>query len=582
MAVDPGLMMALSVHAHKGVYAVLLGSGVSRSAGIPTGWDVVKNLIERLAIVRGISKVEDAEAWYRKEFGREPNYSDLVEMLAPTPPERMSLLKEFFEPTEKERDEGLKVPTAAHRAIARLVARGYIRVIVTTNFDKLTERAIEAEGVTPTIVSSADGIAGMMPLPHVRCLVVKVHGDYLDTRIRNTPAELAAYDAETNALLDRIFSEYGLIVCGWSGEWDPALAEAIRRSTRHRFSTYWMLRGKLSDRAAELVSHRQAALIPIETADKAFADLDARVEALEAQRVADPMSPRIALAMTKRFLSEHRFRIQLQDLVVGELNGVRKQLTTEAFPLGQPRPDEQSYRARVERYEAVCANLAPMVAACVYWGDQEFGRLWCRCVESLGRLPFQQGACYDVWDHLRLYPANLIAYAAGLAAIQRGRMDWLKMLLYDTTVSKEHQTPQPVGAVIGSTCCIAHQEGQYLHKRDPNTTLKTPGSDWMVARLAPMLADVWGEDLDFETAFDDFEFLLSLVRFDLAGYTLPGRFCWRGASLRDQLKQVESIDSEVKAKGDQHPLLLAGMFAGKVDRLTKAVAAVGDMSGRVR
>ena len=47
MAVDPGLMMALSVHAHKGVYAVLSGSGVSRSAGIPTGWNVVKNLIKR-------------------------------------------------------------------------------------------------------------------------------------------------------------------------------------------------------------------------------------------------------------------------------------------------------------------------------------------------------------------------------------------------------------------------------------------------------------------------------------------------------------------------------------------------------
>jgi hypothetical protein len=277
MTVDPGLMMALSVHAHKGVYAVLLGSGVSRSAGIPTGWDVVKNLIERLAAVRGVAKVEDAEAWYRKEFSKEPSYSDLIELLAPTPPERMSLLKDFFEPTEKERDEGLKVPTAAHRAIAHLVARGYVRVIVTTNFDKLMERAIEAEGVTPTIVSSVDGITGMMPLPHVRCLVMKVHGDYLDTRIRNTPAELAAYDVETNTLLDRIFSEYGLIVCGWSGDWDPALAEAIRRSTRHRFSTYWMLRGKLSDRAAELVKHRQAALIPIETADKAFADLDARV-----------------------------------------------------------------------------------------------------------------------------------------------------------------------------------------------------------------------------------------------------------------------------------------------------------------
>ena len=36
----------------------------------------------------------------------------------------------------------------------------------------------------------------MLPLVHQRCCVVKLHGDYLDTRIKNTPEELAAYDPE--------------------------------------------------------------------------------------------------------------------------------------------------------------------------------------------------------------------------------------------------------------------------------------------------------------------------------------------------------------------------------------------------
>lgn len=580
MAVDLGLMMALSVHAHKGVYAVLLGSGVSRSAGVPTGWDVVKNLITRLAAASGVANLEDAEAWYKKEFSKEPSYSDLIEMLAPTPPERMSLLKDFFEPTEKERDEGLKVPTAAHRAIACLVARGFIRVIVTTNFDKLTERVIEAEGVTPTIVSSPDGIAGMMPLPHVRCLIVKVHGDYLDTRIKNTPGELAVYDSETNTLLDRIFSEYGLIVCGWSGDWDPALAEAIRRSTRHRFSTYWMLHGKLSDRASELVNHRQAAVIPIDTADNAFADLDARVEALEAQRVADPMSPRIAIAMTKRFLSEHRYRIQLQDLVLGELKAVCRQFTAHAFPLGSLRPNEEPYRERVERFEVLCANLAPVVAAGVYWGDRDFDGLWCRCVESLLRAATRPGGGFS--DRLSRYPANVVAYSAGLAALQRNRLDWLKQLLYDTALTDDYKAKQEVGAIIGAGRCIGHEEGQYLHQRDPRTTLRTPGSDWMALRLPPMLADVFGDDLDVVSVFDDFEFLLSLVSYDLVRHSVSGGFCWRGANSLDEVKQVQQINEQIKSQGERHPLLAAGMFGGKVERLTKAVAAVAEMAGRVR
>lgn len=35
------------------------------------------------------------------------------------------------------------MPTVAHKAIANLVKHGFIKVIVTTNFDRLLERALE-------------------------------------------------------------------------------------------------------------------------------------------------------------------------------------------------------------------------------------------------------------------------------------------------------------------------------------------------------------------------------------------------------------------------------------------------------
>jgi hypothetical protein len=38
-ALDPTVMLATSVHAQPGVYALLLGSGVSTGAGILTGWE---------------------------------------------------------------------------------------------------------------------------------------------------------------------------------------------------------------------------------------------------------------------------------------------------------------------------------------------------------------------------------------------------------------------------------------------------------------------------------------------------------------------------------------------------------------
>jgi hypothetical protein len=78
------------------------------------------------------------------------------------------------------------------------------------------ERALEEVGVTPTVISAADHLSGALPLTHSGATVIKLHGDYLDTRIKNTEQELAVYDAALDKILDCIFDEYGLIVSGWS------------------------------------------------------------------------------------------------------------------------------------------------------------------------------------------------------------------------------------------------------------------------------------------------------------------------------------------------------------------------------
>ena len=65
----------------------------------------------------------------------------------------------------------------------------------------------------------------------------------LDGRIKNTAAELQEYDPALGDLLDRIFADFGLIVCGWSADWDVGLRDAIDRSPNRRFSLYWAARG---------------------------------------------------------------------------------------------------------------------------------------------------------------------------------------------------------------------------------------------------------------------------------------------------------------------------------------------------
>jgi hypothetical protein len=146
---------------------------------------------------------------------------------------------------------------------------------------------------------------------------VKVHGDYLDARFRNTPAELGAYEPATNALLDRICDEYGMIIVGWSATWDVALREALERAANRRFTTYFCAREAVSTPAKDLLDRRGFRLITIRDANSLLAGLVERTGALATQ-VKHPLSVPLAIATVKRLLLDPQQRIRLFDLVTDE------------------------------------------------------------------------------------------------------------------------------------------------------------------------------------------------------------------------------------------------------------------------
>ena len=158
--------------------------------------------------------------------------------------------------------------------------------------------------ITPTVLTTPDQVRGALPLIHTRCCVVKLHGDYLDTRIRNTQAELDSYPAEFNRLLHRVFDEFGLVVCGWSAGWDGALRKALYRGSSRRFTTYWAVHGTVEDEARRLIKHRKAETVPIEDADEFFSTVQQHVESLQEYARPHPVSTEAAVSSMKRYLSE--------------------------------------------------------------------------------------------------------------------------------------------------------------------------------------------------------------------------------------------------------------------------------------
>jgi hypothetical protein len=577
LPLDPLLSLALSLHTHKGVYALLVGSGLSKAASIPTGWEVTSDLIRKVATLKNEVAAADPAGWFERHFGTPPTYPELLQLLAPTPAERQSLLRTYFEPSKDDREQGRKLPTNAHRIIAQLVVRGYVRVVVTTNFDRLIEQALEHAGVHPTVVSSPDDAAGMVPLVHAPCVVVKVHGDYLDTRIRNAPEEVASYDAATDELLDRIFSEFGLVVCGWSADWDTALRAAIVRNTRFRFSTFWMARGEPSEVAQSVAAKRQAIILPIASADAAFADIEGKLAALESMRMVDPLTPRLASEEVKRLILSAN-SIRLHDLALMEADRIRTHCNRERFPVGT-QPTAETFKLRVEQVEAVCWPLVAMAVTGAYWGKGEDEELWVRCVEHLAKERQEPGPRHEWWTALEAYPATLVTYAAGMSAIASHRWSLVRRLL-ESSKSATQGVACPLAYRTAATLTLRYDPAQWLVTDGGDRKFKTPGSDWLVRRLRPVIVDVTGPDTDSELLFDQFEIVSALAAESMGFGDTYGRFAWRGSHpgypnpLADFAHEVERLNID-------HPLLRAGMFDGDIVKLNAALRSVQRLASKI-
>ncbi|WP_404309418.1 SIR2 family protein [Neorhodopirellula lusitana] len=578
--IDPIVSLAFSLHNNPGAYSLLLGSGVSRAASIPTGWEIVSDLALQLARLEGEDDVTDAIDWYRRRFGEEPDYSKILESLAPSREERQRILRGYIEPTSEEREEGIKVPTAAHRAIAELCVSGKIRVVVTTNFDRLLERAIEDLGKTPSVLSTADSIKGALPLVHQDCCIIKVHGDYLDTRIRNTSGELEKYEESVESLLDRVFDDFGVIACGWSATWDPALCEAIERAPNRRFTFYWTSRGPLTDTASTLVNQRKGTAVSIQSADQFFSDLVEKTKSLEELDKPHPLSVKAASASVKRYLSDSRQRIRLRDLVREATENAYApfQEDCEMLLLGKPTAS-QAFESFLDRSISRLEILSEICVQGGLWCPEAWTIEFSYPIERLAYDPNRLNAGHHCAIEDRAIPSIYLMYLSGIAALANDNYPVLAGLL-----------SQPKVTVIrGNEPLLKHLNWPVFRNSFKQLSVHeqnhVAASEWLYARCKEKLGSIIPNEVELESLFNRFEIIRSVFFVDLESadevfsgegndekgvWGPSGRFSYLSRrwnrDRRDDEFEALSQNQELK-KG----LLAFGNFGGNIDTFDKTL-----------
>lgn len=457
---DALLSTAFSLYSNPGAYALLIGAGVSASSGIPTAWYLLMDLVRRIASLEGADP-EKPEDWYAERFGAEPTYESVLEKLAPSQHERQKLLQGFFTRSDEDVAAERKLPTPAHRAIAKLVRAGAVRVIVTLNFDHLIEQAIREEGIEPTVIASPGDIAGMVPLHTMDACVVHLHGDYLHpTSMRNTVEELVGYDELSQGLLERILQDYGLIVAGWSARYDPALRESIAANYSPRFTMTWIERSASSDEATQLRTLKKGVAVTAD-ADTAFGHLADAVAALTARQSRHPLTIPVAVETAKRELAGRPVAIGLHDRLRHELDRLHDR--PEFYVYNQR--DADPYEELVERVEEATLLPAALLATLAYWGRSDTDRWWLTEVPRFATGVDGSGAVKLL--NLRIVSGSMLFYAAGISAVAAQRYDLLGQLFATRRPNRYNGTFETLAATLDSLASYENLEDSAirLHRK---------------------------------------------------------------------------------------------------------------------
>jgi tetratricopeptide (TPR) repeat protein len=222
-------------------FAFFLGAGASRQSGIITAGEMIQDFKNRLIAERCPDEIETnkqkdewltEQEWYPKD-GNE--YCTLFEKLYPKEYARREYIERIIEGKE---------PSFGYAILANLIASNYTNTTITTNFDDLIYSACSIYTGIRSVVYTHGLLASEMGIT-TRPKILKLHGDYLYSALKNTKEELNEQDPNMKTQVVQVLSYCGLIVVGYSGG-DESVMNVLRNIS-HKNDLYWCVQSDAPD-----------------------------------------------------------------------------------------------------------------------------------------------------------------------------------------------------------------------------------------------------------------------------------------------------------------------------------------------
>ncbi|WP_022877621.1 toll/interleukin-1 receptor domain-containing protein [Microbacterium sp. B19] len=273
----------------------------------------------------------------------------------------------------------------------------------------------------------------------------------------------------------------------------------------------------------------------------------------------------------------------------------------ERFPISGPSGQidaeiAKAWLARILDYEDIVVDLLEPLKLIGEYGQTQHHDELTRTMRAFAQ-ECTQSAGLDLFRSAHQYPALLLSYVLGLAAVSKSNYGMLRAGVADVVVrTLNSQAPFILMSGAGRIPGNWNWLGSLLCKRDENIPVDdgligslasgrigaryTPISDHLYTLLAPLFADQFVSDEDYADAYDRVEILLDAIAADAkqqsgsyvsarGGY---GRYTWRHEHA--EIPPERRMLDEAQAAGAGWTPLLGGLFGGDTNRAVAALTVV--------
>ena len=308
-------------------------------------------------------------------------------------------------------------------------------------------------------------------------------------------------------------------------------------------------------------------MTPIRRGDEVTAATYQEMQFLQAEKEKWSKPTPTALEEFEEYLTDPTKQAKARGLVIKD---ARKLYDALNDPTLLKKDEDQRYVAIVERmkeYELLVGPFMELFTAGCYGGGEWLRSVWPEALSIIGN-PVKTPRGAEALMRLRRYPALLLLYAGGVAAVAGKNYGSLTALLRETHVNT-YGPSKSVSSGLAPGHVVSSYDEQHLAEKG---THRMPFNSHIVNVLRPALSKYVHNDDQYMVNFVRFEYLYALVSEVQGNGLIVGSFSWeseqqRGLSsfARTNVWIVRETEEELDRLGAEWPPLTCGLFDGPLE-----------------